>query len=71
VLNSQDYKPSDFTGGSADHAKPPLYGNHFSAVNTLKATWDTTSGEMLLGFTLNIIFMEEKKRFILEEQLRI
>ncbi|XP_067336567.1 uncharacterized protein [Channa argus] len=38
VLNSQDYKPSQFTGGSADDAKPPLYGNDFSAVNTLKTT---------------------------------
>ncbi|XP_042244652.1 immunoglobulin lambda-like polypeptide 1 [Thunnus maccoyii] len=38
VLNSQDYKPSQFTGGSADDAKPPLYGNDFSALNRLKAT---------------------------------
>jgi len=37
-LNSQDYKPSQFTGGSADDAKPPLYGNHLSALNTKKTT---------------------------------
>ncbi|XP_034531299.1 immunoglobulin lambda-like polypeptide 5 [Notolabrus celidotus] len=35
VLNSQDYKASQFTGGSAEDAKPLLYGNDFSA---LKAT---------------------------------
>ena len=61
MLNSQDYKPSQISGGSADDAKPPLYGNDFSALNRLKETWDTTSGEMLLGFTLNIITVEEKE----------
>ncbi|XP_076013553.1 uncharacterized protein LOC143006107 [Genypterus blacodes] len=44
VLNSHHYKASQFTGGSADDAKPPLYGNDFSALHTLKATWDTNPG---------------------------
>jgi len=47
------------TGGSADHAKPPLYGNDFSALSTLKATWDTKPGGKLSGFTPSIIWMEE------------
>ena len=53
-LESQDYKASQFSGGSADDAKPPLYGNDSSALSGLKVTWDTNSGALLFGFTLNM-----------------
>ena len=58
VLNCQDYKPSQLTGGSADDAKPPLYGNDSSAVDTLKPPWDTKSADTLLGLKTSIKFRD-------------
>ncbi|XP_042244653.1 immunoglobulin lambda-like polypeptide 5 [Thunnus maccoyii] len=61
VLNSQDYKPSQFTGGSADDAKPPLYGNDFSALNRLKAT-DFSVDRCL--FTVQEVFVRPLNEFV-------
>ncbi|XP_059209474.1 immunoglobulin lambda-like polypeptide 1 [Centropristis striata] len=62
VLNSQDYKPSQFTGGSADHAKPPLYGNDFSALNRLKPTI-----LFLQFYPKNRVFSEDRCLFTVQE----
>lgn len=43
ALNSQDYKPSQFTGGSADDAKPPLYGNEQTEGNVWHKTRSITT----------------------------
>ncbi|CAB1433192.1 unnamed protein product [Pleuronectes platessa] len=65
-LESQDYKASQFSGGSADDAKPPLYGNDSSALSGLKevfvrapnesvSLWWTFGGGTKLDSNLGVV----------------